>query len=485
MVNVLKWVEKKSEELRGFFSKLYRWMQNSKTLFIFISLSIALLLLAVCSISISAASVSTESPTVIISDYQIYPEILMPGEIGILTMTITNTAEAGHAAKTEVRRVIQTHPLITTEEEEKRVTPLNARVRSIAFREDGFKAINGWHLHVGEIGPGQSMNFSFEIKAPVKDGIYRPKVLIDLDGGRDLRYPITMIVDSATLRLSADIPPVISVNETTVIELSIANPRQNQVSSVQIIPMADGIAIAPTDHFVGTMGPGDIKDISFELFSDQAGIKELYFEMIFRNGYNIHTREISFLVEVIDHPSIRITQVKHQLTVRPGEIAVIELEVMNARMTEVACVRVIPVRDTNMLITPAEAFVGAMEPGEIFTGRFEIDAAYLIPGLELEEDDKFRLRRMQFHVDTAGLPAGLHNIGFMAVYRDADGRLFESEVQVVRFRVVEPPILPIAIALILAGIAILVGYILYRQKRERDLERFRDAEIDLFEEDNK
>ncbi|MBA5942448.1 MAG: hypothetical protein H0M93_03890 [Methanophagales archaeon] len=205
----------------------------------------------------------------------------------------------------------------------------------------------------------------------------------------------------------------------------------------------------------------------------------LYSETAIRNGYNIHTREISFPVEVIDHPGIRLASVKHPLTVRRGEIAMIELEVMNARMTAVECVRVITV--TDILITPTEAFVGAMGPGEIFSTRLEVDAAYLIPGLELEEDDKFRLRRMQFRVDTTALPVGLHNVGFMAVYRDADGRLFESEVQVVTFRVVELPVLPIAIAAILAGIAIVVGYILYTRKRERDKERFRDAETDLFE----
>ena len=169
----------------------------------------------------------------------------MPGDIAILTITITNTAEAGHAAETEVRRVIHTPPLITTEEKDKRVTPINARIRSITLREDRFEVING-------------------------------------------KYNTSL-----------------------------------------------------------------------------------------RNGYNIHTREISFPVEVIDHPGIRLASVKHPLTVRRGEIAMIELEVMNARITAVECVRVITV--TDILITPTEAFVGAMGPGEIFSTRLEVDAAYLNP----------------------------------------------------------------------------------------------------------
>ena len=378
-----------------------------------------------------------DDPTVVITDYQVSPGVLMPGDIGIITITITNTATA--ATRTEVDKIVR----VATTETTTRVTPINADIHSILLRGNGVEVITGHYRRLGELGPGQSITISFEIRAPARDGIHFPEVWIGVLGAENVRYPIPVKVDSSSVLLVADIPPAILVEESSELELSIANTRPNQISSVRIIPRAEGVEITPTEIFIGTMKPDEVRNITFELFSDSAGVKDIAFELIFRNCINnIHTEHLTLPIEVLNHPSVRLIAVGYPETVRMGDVIEIEFDVVNDRLSDVVGVRVIPTVE-NVRTIPSEVFIGSMEPDDVFSARFDIY--------------------------TAGLPLGRNDIGFRVEFRDADGRFFESKVYIVSIDVIErmdepAPIIPIVVTLLIV-IGLVAGFFVYKRRQ--------------------
>ncbi len=381
---------------------------------------------------------AADDPTVVITDYKVSPEVLMPGDIGIITITITNTATV--ATRTEVDTIAR----VATTETITRITPINADIHSILLRGNGVEVITGHYRRIGELGPGQSITISFEIRAPARDGIYFPEVWIDVLGAGDVRYPIPLKVDSSSVLLAVDIPPVILMEEVAEIELSIANTRPNRISSVRIIPMAGGVDITPTEIFIGTMKPDEVRNITFDIFSDSAGVKDIAFELTFRNGINnMHTEHLTLPIEVLNHPSVRLIAVGYPETARTGEVIEVEFDVVNDRLSDVTGVRVTPAVE-NVRIIPSEVFIGSMEPDDVFSARFDIY--------------------------TADLPLGINEIGFKVEFRDTDGRFFESEVYVVSIDVIgdldepAPPIIPMIIILLVL-IALVAGFFVYRRRQ--------------------
>jgi hypothetical protein len=64
-------------------------------------------------------------PTVMVTDYNVYPEVLMPGDTGTITLTITNMAE--QASQTETTKTEGTSETTTTET----TMTINARIESV------------------------------------------------------------------------------------------------------------------------------------------------------------------------------------------------------------------------------------------------------------------------------------------------------------------------------------------------------------------
>lgn len=52
---------------------------------------------------------------------------------------------------------------------------------------------------VGSLGPGNSMEFTFQIRADAKDGMYFPMFYLDFTDAGSLRYPIPIKVDNTPI----------------------------------------------------------------------------------------------------------------------------------------------------------------------------------------------------------------------------------------------------------------------------------------------
>jgi LPXTG-motif cell wall-anchored protein len=75
--------------------------------------------------------------------------------------------------------------------------------------------------------------------------------------------------------------------------LNVANPRENTLNAVTIIPFAPGIKFSPDQYYIGTMDPDEVFTISFGIESGIPGkpIKgpvNLSFISEFKNGDTWH-----------------------------------------------------------------------------------------------------------------------------------------------------------------------------------------------------
>ncbi|NYT00459.1 MAG: hypothetical protein GKB99_01860 [Methanocellales archaeon] len=330
---------------------------------------------------------AVENPTVVITDYQVYPGVLMPGDVGTIKITIKNTAMVATQTDTTTDTSIGTATTTTSTKD------INADIQSVYLSGKGIEVISGNYGHLGELGPGQSTTITFAVKAPHNDGTYFPEVLIDVLGGGSVKYPIPIKVDSSSVDiLASNLPSEIPQGDLTEIELSIANRRPNLINGAIITPTAEGVAFTPTKIFLGTMQPDETATVKFTLNPDSIGRKDISLNLTYKNGDNLHSTSIMSSVDVKENPGVELILVNSPTSVLIGEDAEISFDVANRMSKSVSSVRVVPMVDEN--ISPSEFFIGEIKSEEKVTAKFNLD--------------------------TTDLPVGQNDIYFKISYRFAD-----------------------------------------------------------------
>jgi hypothetical protein len=119
---------------------------------------------------------AADAPTVTITDYTVTPSVLMPDGLGTITITVKNTATS---ATIKENTGLYTQDATTT-----KVTDINVNIENVKLEGNGIVVQSKDFQQVGEIGPGQSIQLTFSIKAPATSGMYFPEVWIDTTGGR-------------------------------------------------------------------------------------------------------------------------------------------------------------------------------------------------------------------------------------------------------------------------------------------------------------
>jgi len=374
-----------------------------------------------------------DTPTVVVTGYQINPEVLMPGDIGTIKITITNTAATATQVDTSTYTLGGSGTTTTT------TTTINADIQSIYLYGNGLTVLSGNYRNVGELGPSQSTTITFSIKAPAKDGMYFPEVWIDVLGGRSAKYPIPVKVDSASASLVAsDVPLVILKDDASPVKLTIANKRLNSINSTVVTPMADGIAFAPTEIFLGAMKPDEQSTATFTLHPTSLGKKDVTFVLTYKNGDNSYSESLTCSIDVRGGSGVKLILAEYPTSVAKGDTTRIELDVVNMRSSDITSVSVVPVTDGRF--APSEVFIGTMESDDVFSANFDID--------------------------TSDLALGTHDIGFKVTYKDGRG-FHESGAYAVSIDIVETPVeLPSTLLSIIVIIAVsAVGYYVYRRRR--------------------
>jgi len=306
-----------------------------------------LLFLALFVVGISCAYAAEEQKSsVMITGYQITPEVLMRNDVGTVTVTVKNMES---------------------------VKSINIKEARMLGRD--IKVLSDSYFNIGRLGPGESLNLSFTIKAGYTDGIYYPKVLIEAEGAQSIRYLLQVKVDSTPLTISVkDVPEDIFKGERARIELVVGNPRQNTVTGVKI--GTDAKEVIPSEVFIGALSADESKVASFNFTPQTKGAYILNFKLEFKNGDNHHSAALSVPLNVTESKkSAELILTGLEVESMPAAMNVYKItgDINNAGLEEAKSV-VMKVGDAEGIeaVHPYKAyFVGLLSPDDF--SSFELD----------------------------------------------------------------------------------------------------------------
>lgn len=232
-----------------------------------IIVAVMILLIPVCPVSAE----TTAEPAVFIEKYTITPSVLAPGDPGTITVFLKNTANT--ATKRESSGVID--GVFSSEQN----TDIKTVIDSIGIDGEGITILSDNYLRFGAIGPGQSVPVTFSIRAPYDEGLYYPEIWVNVDGGKNVRYPIPVNVNSRDQVLRApaivvekSMPESIDPGDNFIVNLTLRNNgllRANELS-LSLIPGSPAIGVkGPSTLALSDLDGGRSKNIPVEFITDR------------------------------------------------------------------------------------------------------------------------------------------------------------------------------------------------------------------------
>jgi len=390
-------------------------MISAKKKIIMVFAVASLLLLATAAVS------AADGPAVMVTDYKVEPEVLMPGDTGTITVTIQNMdTQSSESETTTTTTTSSTSSTTTTSTVNAEIESirLSSRSRDIEWLREGFQRSE--YYNIGALGPGESITIAIPIKAAAytSEGTYFPEVCVEVDNGGSVRFPVPVKVESSSVEiLEKDVPSEISLNESKEIAMVVANNRPNSVSGVNVHVKAEHEALefTPERIFIGNLAPYEQREVNFSVTPLSVGNKDIQFVVEYKNGINSHRNALKSTVFVRSNADVRLILVDAPKSVLKGEVAKIDFDVANGMPKDVKAVSVVPVSngDGRVRILPSEYFIGDMEVGDVFSASFD--------------------------VDTSELSAGDNRIAFKLAFRDINtDRIYETRGYEVHIEVKEP-----------------------------------------------
>lgn len=220
-----------------------------------------------------AADAGAQDPTVAITDYQVTPAILLPGDQGTITITLANTASIASSTESTVQNSVSGTTTTSTTKD------LTVLVESVYLYGNGVEVLEGNFQQVGALGPGQSLKLTFLIQAPSHDGMYFPEVWIRIPEGTSVQYPIPVNVNSPVgiqkqelLILSSTLPDTVDPGDEIPVALTLRNDGELVADDVtlRIGNVSDTVAPKNTDlYHLGAIDAGGEKTVDILLLSDK------------------------------------------------------------------------------------------------------------------------------------------------------------------------------------------------------------------------
>ncbi|MFA5615170.1 MAG: CARDB domain-containing protein, partial [Methanoculleus sp.] len=333
------------------------------------NLCILLLLLSAITGGAAAASVSAEEQ-IAVTSVTVNPDTLMRGDTGTVTVEIKNTGETGVA------------------------------ISRAKLYPNGIAVINDkTYDSVGIIGPGNTMSFTFTVRADTADGIYYPTFYLDLRDSGSARYSVPVMVESTGIQINVvDAPETFPADSKDTITLSVGNPRESSVNGVTVTLSGEGIRSTRTAAFLGALAQDEMKDVQFEITASQSA--ELNFDVSYRNGINEHHTTLTVPVEIGERAVAPDMVVNNIEIARSGSAITLTGDVTNAGLKDAYSVKV-TVDDP---ATPTDPY-----------------PVYVVGGLEPDDFSSF---------EVTCNAEGVSSIPLVVEYRDQDGRTFTETVNV-------------------------------------------------------
>ncbi|MDD1693550.1 MAG: hypothetical protein LUQ71_02380, partial [Methanoregula sp.] len=240
-------------------------------------------------LSFIIAPASATDPTVLITGYEVTPAVLLPGDMGTVTLTIKNTAET--ASEKENTGIVSGGTFASTKS-----TDINVFVENVHLEGNGIDVLTDDFDRLGDLGPGQSVPVTFVIRAPEKSGIYFPEAWIDVKDGRSTRYPVTVNVNTdistqkkPALFVTQELPDRVAPGETCSAVIMIENTGLSRASDISMVVNSTTKSLVLTTsgrHYQEHLDPGERTNLTLRLATDKntaIGIDPVTLTIIYRN----------------------------------------------------------------------------------------------------------------------------------------------------------------------------------------------------------
>lgn len=241
--------------------------ENNRSINLFITGIFILLFAGACCTHVFAAE-----PTVIITDYKVTPSVLAPEGYGTIQVTLRNTASS--ASLRESSGVSVSGEFQTTKS-----TDIPAIIDSVSLMGGEIRVIDGSYHHFGAIGPGQSLDVTFSIQAPKKEGLYFPEVWVEINGGKNVRYPVPVNVNTAqyvmqspTLVIYKELPESINPGESFPVVIIIRNAGAIRASDIVLSTSTSTTSLGskgPNTFTIEPLNGGENRTVTLEFITDR------------------------------------------------------------------------------------------------------------------------------------------------------------------------------------------------------------------------
>jgi len=388
--------------------------QTVPALILLVGLVVVAGLSSVCALDTFGSGTAEQKSSIMITGYQVSPEVLMRNDIGTVTVTVKNMELVN-----------------------------SVNIKEAQMLSPSVKVLSDYYLGIGRLGPGESLNLTFTLKAVCLDGIYYPRILVKGEDAQNIRYSIPVTVDSSSLTIGVkDIPEDIFTGERAKIELVVGNPRQNTATGVKIV--TENNTVIPSEVFIGELPADEPKVASFNFTPQTTGAHVLNFGLEYKNGDNIHSTALSVPLNVTEskkNAELILTGI--EVESMPGvNVCKITGDINNAGLKEANSVV--------MKVDDAEG-IEAMHPYK----------AYFVGLLSADDFSSFELNVEVSENET--------QVPLIIEYKDEDGVLFSvaEYISVDRSEgTTDTGELPVAMIAVLVVIAVIViGLIAYSWKK--------------------
>src|SRR5690606_4457309 len=178
------------------------------------------------------------------------PAVLMPGDEAILAIQMQNGAAAYGVGKDAGVSSLSSNVLLST--------PIN---RTLLQGTSELEVIDPYRYDLGMVGPNDQITVFYKVRA--RENVSAGTTLLNFTvlGGYDMitinrNIPIKVDPSAVSMAIidSTSSSPSTTPSKATV-NLNVANPRENTLNAVTIVPSAQGMRFSPERYYIGTMDP--------------------------------------------------------------------------------------------------------------------------------------------------------------------------------------------------------------------------------------
>ncbi len=292
--------------------------------------------------------------------YTLQPEILTPGELGTVTVTIKNTA-----------------------------VNASADITDIYLFASHFEHEHKHFEHVGTLGGGSSTSITFAFNAPKEEGIYFPAIHVvyrpEGSLARDtLRYPFPVRVNErtslkeASLEVEKDISDEIRPGDDFTLSLKLTNRGETaahnifvKIGEVQAIYSND-----PSNYYIERLYPEKSREIQLHFKSGKdtpTGTIVIPIDITYEGlSSEVKKQSETAGIEVVGAAELSISIVKTEpLNIKEGDYFTLLVRIENTGDEDAKSVKI-------NLFSPLQgtktAFVGKIEPDDDAPATFSLRA---------------------------------------------------------------------------------------------------------------